>query len=74
MERCALSEPDEIALKRYVKLKVMIFIRTPFSLAAADRLMRMDVSAFKIGSGECNNYLLLEYTCVCQHHPCGLII
>jgi N-acetylneuraminate synthase len=39
----------------------MIFISTPFSRAAADRLIRMDVPAFKIGSGECNNYPLLKH-------------
>lgn len=61
MERCALNEKDEIELKRYVESKGMIFISTPFSRAAADRLNRMDVDAFKIGSGECNNYPLLEH-------------
>lgn len=39
----------------------MIFISTPFSRAAAERLKRMDVAAYKIGSGECNNYPLLEH-------------
>jgi N-acetylneuraminate synthase len=39
----------------------MIFISTPFSRAAADRLQKMDVPAYKIGSGECNNYPLLEH-------------
>lgn len=61
MERCALSEEDEIGLQRYVESKGMIFISTPFSRAAADRLNRMNISAFKIGSGECNNYPLIEY-------------
>lgn len=61
MRRCALSEDDEIRLKEYVESKGMIFISTPFSRAAADRLQRMDVPAFKIGSGECNNYPLLEH-------------
>ncbi len=61
MERCALSETDEIALKDYVESKGMIFISTPFSRAAANRLQQMDVSAYKIGSGECNNYPLLEH-------------
>lgn len=61
MERCALNEEDEKALKNYVESKGMIFISTPFSRAAADRLQRMDVSAFKIGSGECNNIPLLEH-------------
>ncbi|MBA4283790.1 MAG: polyhydroxyalkanoate biosynthesis repressor PhaR [Candidatus Puniceispirillum sp.] len=61
MERCSLNEEDEIALKNYVESKCMIFISTPFSRAAADRLQRMDVPAFKIGSGECNNLPLLEH-------------
>jgi N-acetylneuraminate synthase len=39
----------------------MIFISTPFSRAAADRLQGMNVPAFKIGSGECNNYPLLKH-------------
>ncbi len=61
MERCSLSEPDEIALKDYVESQGMTFISTPFSRAAADRLRRMNVDAFKIGSGECNNYPLLMH-------------
>jgi N-acetylneuraminate synthase len=61
MKRCALSETDEIKLKNYIEKKGMIFISTPFSRAAADRLNRMDVKAFKIGSGECNNYPLIEH-------------
>jgi len=61
MQRCALSEEEEIALKEYVESKGMIFISTPFSRAAADRLERMGISAYKIGSGECNNYPLIEY-------------
>jgi sialic acid synthase SpsE len=61
MERCALSEEDETRLKNYVESKGMIFISTPFSRAAADRLERMGVSAYKIGSGECNNYPLIEH-------------
>lgn len=51
MERCALSEKDEFALKEYIESKGMIFLSTPFSRAAADRLERMNVSAYKIGSG-----------------------
>ena len=61
MARCALSEDDELALQEYVESKGMIFISTPFSRAAADRLQRMNVPAFKIGSGECNNYPLLKH-------------
>jgi sialic acid synthase SpsE len=61
MERCALDEKDETKLMHYVESKGMIFISTPFSRAAADRLERMGVSAYKIGSGECNNYPLIEH-------------
>ena len=61
MERCALNEEDEIKLKNYIESKGMIFISTPFSRAAANRLERMGVSAYKIGSGECNNYPLIEH-------------
>lgn len=61
MERCALNEADELELKNYVESKGMIFISTPFSRAAAERLEKLDVPGYKIGSGECNNYPLLEH-------------
>ena len=61
MRRCALSEADEVRLQQYVESKGMVFISTPFSRAAADRLRRMNVPAYKIGSGECNNYPLLKH-------------
>ncbi|MFZ9867979.1 MAG: N-acetylneuraminate synthase family protein [Ilumatobacteraceae bacterium] len=61
MERCALSEAEERRVKEYVESKGMIFLSTPFSRAAADRLHQMDVPAYKIGSGECNNYPLIEH-------------
>lgn len=61
MKRCALSEGDEHRLKQYVESKGMLFLSTPFSRAAADRLERMGVVGYKIGSGECNNYPLLKH-------------
>lgn len=61
MERCALNEADETALKQHIESRGAIFISTPFSRAAADRLHRMDVAAYKIGSGECNNYPLIDH-------------
>lgn len=61
MERCSLNETDELELKNYVESKGMIFISTPFSRAAAERLKKFDIPAYKIGSGECNNYPLLEH-------------
>jgi N-acetylneuraminate synthase len=61
MARCALNEADEIELKEYAESKGMIYLSTPFSRAAAVRLEKMGVLAYKIGSGECNNYPLIEY-------------
>ena len=61
MQRCALSEDDERTLQQHVTSRGMIFISTPFSRAAADRLQRLQVPAYKIGSGECNNYPLLKH-------------
>ncbi len=63
MEECALSENDEIKLQKYVLKNKMMFISTPFSRKAVDRLVKMKVPAFKIGSGECNNLPLVEYIC-----------
>ncbi len=61
MNRCALSESEERELQNYVEKKGMIFISTPFSRAAANRLHDMNIPAYKIGSGECNNYPLIEH-------------
>jgi len=61
MARCALSEEEDVELKRYTEELGMIYLSTPFSRAAADRLERTGVKAYKIGSGECNNYPLIEH-------------
>ena len=61
IKECSLSENDEIKLKKYIENKGMIFLSTPFSKQAAIRLNKMKVKAFKIGSGECNNYPLIEH-------------
>ncbi len=61
MDRCALSEEEEIEMKRYTEELGMIFISTPFSFEAVDRLEKMNVPAYKIGSGEMNNYDLVRY-------------
>jgi N-acetylneuraminate synthase len=61
MAECALSYEEEKKLQEYVTSKGMIFISTPFSRAAANRLNEMNVPAYKIGSGECNNYPLLDH-------------
>ncbi|MDB4184316.1 N-acetylneuraminate synthase family protein [Alphaproteobacteria bacterium] len=61
IENCSLSEEEEFRLFDFIKSKNKIVMSTPFSRAAVDRLVKYGVSAFKIGSGECNNYPLIEY-------------
>lgn len=61
MERCALSEDEDSELKEYTERLGMIYLSTPFSRAAAERLHRLGVKVYKIGSGECNNYPLIEH-------------
>lgn len=61
MDRCALTEHEERRLMEHVQQRGAIFISTPFSRAAVDRLVDFDIPAFKIGSGECNNYPLVKY-------------
>lgn len=61
MGRCALSEQHERQLMDHIMRRGAIFISTPFSRAAVDRLVKFNVPAFKVGSGECNNYPLIKY-------------
>jgi len=61
MNRCAFNEEQERELKSLVESKGMIYLSTPFSRAAAVRLEGMGVGAYKIGSGECNNYPLVKH-------------
>ncbi len=61
MAECALTEEEEYELFKYTESLGMSFISTPFSRAAAERLNKFGVSAYKIGSGEMNNYPLIEH-------------
>ncbi|MDP3735430.1 MAG: N-acetylneuraminate synthase family protein [bacterium] len=61
MARCAFDEDQERELKKFTESLGLIYLCTPFSRAAADRLERLGVHAYKIGSGECNNYPLVEH-------------
>lgn len=60
MERCSLDEEQEYELMQYTESLGMIYLSTPFSRKAVERLEKFGVSAYKIGSGECNNYPLVE--------------
>ena len=61
IKRCELTEDEERHLKVYCEKKGIIYLCTPFSREAADRLESIGVPAYKIGSGECNNIPLLEH-------------
>ena len=61
MAQCALSREDEAELKRYTEELGLIYISTPFSRAAADFLETLDVTAYKIGSGEADNLPLIRH-------------
>lgn len=60
MKRCSLTEQETIDIKKYAESLGMVFFSTPFSRAAAFQLEKLGVEAYKIGSGECNNYPLIE--------------
>lgn len=61
IKRCELSAEEETKVQAYCARKGILYLSTPFSKAAADRLNAMNVPAFKIGSGECNNYPLIDH-------------
>jgi N-acetylneuraminate synthase len=61
IKRCELTEQEEWDLKSYCEDKGIMYLCTPFSREAADRLDEMGVPAFKIGSGECNNLPLIKH-------------
>ena len=61
MQRCSFTEAQERSLKHYAEELGLEYLSTPFSRAAVDRLERIGVNAYKIGSGECNNYPLVKY-------------
>ncbi|MBF0450250.1 MAG: N-acetylneuraminate synthase family protein [Candidatus Magnetomorum sp.] len=61
IKRCELTEDEEIKIMNYCDKRGILYLCTPFSKEAADRLLAMNVEAFKIGSGECNNIPLIEH-------------
>ena len=61
IKRCELDEEEERTVQAHCAEKGVIYLSTPFSREAADRLDAMGVPAFKIGSGECNNLPLLDH-------------
>jgi N-acetylneuraminate synthase len=61
IKRCELSENEERQVQARCIERGVMYLSTPFSREASDRLDAMGVPAFKIGSGECNNLPLLRH-------------
>ncbi len=59
----SLTFEQEKKLAKYIRDRKKIFISTPFSREAVERLDKLNVPLYKIGSGECNNYPLVDYIC-----------
>jgi N,N'-diacetyllegionaminate synthase len=55
-----LSGRDFQKISKYCKKKNIIFLSTPFDEESVELLRKIDVPAFKIGSGDLNNIVLLE--------------
>lgn len=61
IKSCELTEDEEAKLCRYCKEKNILFLSTPFSIPAVDRLEKIKIPAYKIGSGELTNLPFLKY-------------
>lgn len=57
----SLSLEEERKFREYVMQIGATYFSTPFSFQAVDFLSQLGVELFKIGSGECNNFPLVEY-------------
>lgn len=60
IKTCELSEKEESKLSIFCKEKKILFLSTPFSIEAVDRLEKIKMPAYKIGSGELTNTPFLE--------------
>ena len=48
-------------IKKFAEKNKLVFMSSPFSIKAAKDLNEIKIKAWKIGSGEINNYPMLEY-------------
>ncbi len=59
-KRMEFAEEQWVGLKKHCEDKDMEFLASPFSNAAVDLLERIGVKRYKVGSGEVNNFLMLD--------------
>ncbi len=60
-KRTGFTEAQWMGLKKHAADAGLLFLSSPFSLEAAELLMRVGVSAWKVASGELNNAPLFDY-------------
>ena len=60
LKKYELSYENFLIIKKYCDKKKIIFLSTPFDIKSADFLKNL-VPAFKISSGDNDNYLLIEH-------------
>ena len=61
LKKCSLDLKSHLELKKLCEKRKKIFLSTPFSIKAVNLLSQIGVQAFKIGSGETNNYHFVNY-------------
>lgn len=61
LKRLELSFEDHLSLKKYCDEKGILFLSTPFDFESVDLLEKLDLSMYKISSGEITNIPLLRY-------------
>ena len=61
LKKCSFSKKQHIELMNYCKSLNVLFLSTPFCIEAVDLLSEIEVEAYKIGSGETNNYNFVDY-------------
>lgn len=55
IKRCSFTEKQEREIKQHAEALGLVYISTPFSPMAIERLQRLEVRAYKIGSGDARN-------------------
>ena len=60
LDDVSLSKEEFVKLKNYSDKKKITFLSTPFDLESAEFLDKIDVPAFKIASGDLDNFILLK--------------
>ena len=61
LKKCSFTKKQHIELMIYCKSQNVLFLSTPFCVEAVDLLNEIGVDAYKIGSGETNNYNFINY-------------